>query len=62
VANVTADLNRQCGAVGVPYSDDMVENAEADLMAQADPDADGPGSRSAIRRPSSAISTAIRQW
>jgi hypothetical protein len=23
--------------VGVPYTDEMVENAEADLMAQADP-------------------------
>jgi cytochrome c oxidase cbb3-type subunit 2 len=29
--------------VGVPYSDEMVENAEADLMAQADPDADWSG-------------------
>jgi cytochrome c oxidase cbb3-type subunit 2 len=28
-------------AIGVPYSDEMVENAEADLRAQADPDADG---------------------
>ena len=42
VANVTASLiaNRR---VGVPYSDAMVENAEADLMAQADPDADWSG-------------------
>jgi cytochrome c oxidase cbb3-type subunit 2 len=28
-------------AIGVPYSDEMVENAEADLRAQADPDAGG---------------------
>ena len=27
-------------AVGVPYSDEMIENALADLRAQADPDAD----------------------
>jgi cytochrome c oxidase cbb3-type subunit 2 len=27
----------------VPYSEDMVANAEADLMAQADPDADTSG-------------------
>jgi cytochrome c oxidase cbb3-type subunit II len=29
--------------VGVPYSDEMIENAKADLMAQADPDADTSG-------------------
>jgi cytochrome c oxidase cbb3-type subunit 2 len=29
--------------VGVPYSDEMVENAEADLAAQANPDADWSG-------------------
>ena len=29
--------------VGVPYSDEMVENAEADLRAQADPEADVDG-------------------
>lgn len=29
--------------VGVPYSDDMIANAEADLKAQADPDADTSG-------------------
>ena len=29
--------------VGVPYSDDMVANVEADLRAQADPDADQSG-------------------
>ena len=27
-------------AVGVPYSDEMIENALADLQAQADPEAD----------------------
>ena len=27
-------------AVGVPYSDDMLQNAEADMKAQADPNAD----------------------
>lgn len=29
--------------VGVPYSDDMMENAVADFMAQADPNADSDG-------------------
>ena len=29
--------------VGVPYSDEMIENAKADLMAQADPNADTSG-------------------
>ncbi|GMB82171.1 cytochrome-c oxidase, cbb3-type subunit II [Shinella zoogloeoides] len=29
--------------VGVPYSDEMVENAEADMKAQADPNADTSG-------------------
>jgi cytochrome c oxidase cbb3-type subunit 2 len=29
--------------VGVPYTDEMVENAEADMLAQADPDADWSG-------------------
>ncbi len=28
-------------AVGVPYTDEMVANARADLLAQADPDSDG---------------------
>jgi len=27
--------------VGVPYNDDMIANAEADLLAQLDPDSDG---------------------
>ncbi len=30
-------------AVGVPYSDEMIENAVTDLRAQADPDADTSG-------------------
>lgn len=29
--------------VGVPYTQDMIDNAEADLMAQANPDADTSG-------------------
>lgn len=29
--------------VGVPYSDEMIANAAADLLAQADPDADSEG-------------------
>lgn len=29
--------------VGVPYTEEMIENAEADLKAQADPDADWDG-------------------
>ncbi len=29
--------------VGVPYTDEMIENARADLMAQADPDSDHDG-------------------
>ena len=42
IENVSGHLiaNRR---VGVPYSDDMVENAEADLMDQANPDADWSG-------------------
>ena len=28
-------------AIGVPYTEEMVENAEADLKAQVDPDGDG---------------------
>ena len=31
------------GRVGVPYTDDMIANAEADLRAQATPDADTSG-------------------
>lgn len=42
VDNITYDLiaNRR---VGVPYSDEMVESAVADLKAQADPNADTAG-------------------
>lgn len=42
VSNVTADLTSSL-AVGVPYTEDMIANAEADLIAQADPDADTSG-------------------
>lgn len=37
-ANLKANL-----LVGVPYTEEMIENAEADLKAQADPDADTSG-------------------
>ncbi|PWK63401.1 cytochrome-c oxidase, cbb3-type subunit II [Aminobacter sp. AP02] len=42
VKNISYDLiaNRR---VGVPYSDDMIANAEADMKAQADPNADTSG-------------------
>jgi cytochrome c oxidase cbb3-type subunit 2 len=42
IANVSGHLaaNRR---VGVPYSDEMIENAAADLAAQANPDADTGG-------------------
>ena len=42
IKNIEAHLvaNRR---VSVPYTDDMLENAEADLKAQADPDADWSG-------------------
>ncbi len=36
-----ADHLRANAAVGVPYSDEMIANASADLLAQANPDADG---------------------
>ena len=39
VANITAHLQAN-HAVGVPYTDEMVENAVSDLRAQADPEAD----------------------
>ena len=42
VSNVTAHLNTQT-LVGVPYTEDMIANAEADLAAQANPDADTSG-------------------
>ena len=34
--------------VGVPYSDEMIANAETDMRAQADPDADTSGRRGAL--------------
>ncbi|MGJ8627350.1 MAG: cytochrome-c oxidase, cbb3-type subunit II [Sulfitobacter sp.] len=37
------DLVKTHRAVGVPYSDDMVENAAADFNAQSDPDSDYDG-------------------
>ena len=36
-----ADHLRANRAVGVPYSDEMIEKAKLDIVAQADPDADG---------------------
>ncbi len=42
VANVTANL-KTSKVVGVPYTDDMIANADADLAAQADPNADTSG-------------------
>jgi cytochrome c oxidase cbb3-type subunit 2 len=42
VTNITADLKANA-LLGVPYSEEMIENAEADLVAQADPDADWSG-------------------
>jgi cytochrome c oxidase cbb3-type subunit 2 len=39
IANVQAELKANV-MVGVPYDEAMVENAEADLKAQADPNAD----------------------
>ena len=41
-ANVTADLKANA-FVGVPYTDEMIENAVADMTAQADPEADTSG-------------------
>jgi cytochrome c oxidase cbb3-type subunit 2 len=35
------DTLKASSMVGVPYSEDMVKNAKADLIAQATPDADG---------------------
>lgn len=42
IQNVTASLQAS-RMVGVPYSDEMIENAEADIRAQADPAADTTG-------------------
>ena len=35
-----ANRMRTLRAVGVPYTDDQIANAKADLLAQADPNAD----------------------
>ncbi|MEQ9491402.1 MAG: cytochrome-c oxidase, cbb3-type subunit II [Alphaproteobacteria bacterium] len=42
-SDLTADSLLANRAVGVPYSDEMIENAESDLFAQATPDADWDG-------------------
>lgn len=42
VKNVAMSLKAN-RAVGVPYTDEMIGNAAADLKAQADPNADGSG-------------------
>ena len=42
VNTITMDLKAN-RAVGVPYTDEMIENAAADIKAQADPDADTSG-------------------
>jgi len=42
VTDVTMDLKAN-RAVGVPYTDEMLANAKADLKAQADPNADTSG-------------------
>ena len=42
VKNVSMHLEAN-RAVGVPYTDEMLENAEADMKAQADPNADTSG-------------------
>lgn len=38
---VVAEKLKTQAAIGVPYSDDMIANAETDLIAQSNPDADG---------------------
>ncbi|MQV26912.1 cytochrome-c oxidase, cbb3-type subunit II, partial [Sinorhizobium meliloti] len=42
VTNIAMNLEAN-RAVGVPYTDEMIDNATADLKAQADPNADGSG-------------------
>ncbi|RVO28266.1 cytochrome-c oxidase, cbb3-type subunit II, partial [Sinorhizobium meliloti] len=42
VTNIAMSLEAN-RAVGVPYTDEMIGNAAADLKAQADPNADGSG-------------------
>jgi cytochrome c oxidase cbb3-type subunit 2 len=45
-----ADRLRAQRAVGVPYTDEMIANARADLAAQANPDADAAGFQSRYAR------------
>ncbi|MDW9429883.1 cytochrome-c oxidase, cbb3-type subunit II [Sinorhizobium meliloti] len=42
VTNIAMNLEAN-RAVGVPYTDEMIDNGTADLKAQADPNADGSG-------------------
>lgn len=42
ITNVSMELKAN-RAVGVPYSDEMLQNADADMKAQADPNADTTG-------------------
>ncbi|MDW9806800.1 cytochrome-c oxidase, cbb3-type subunit II [Sinorhizobium meliloti] len=42
VTNIAMNLEAN-RVVGVPYTDEMIDNATADLKAQADPDADASG-------------------
>ncbi|MCR9135378.1 MAG: cytochrome-c oxidase, cbb3-type subunit II [Alphaproteobacteria bacterium] len=42
IENIAAHLQANA-AVGVPYDEAMIENAQADMLAQADPDADTSG-------------------
>ena len=37
------DVMKANAFVGVPYTEDMLENAQSDFMAQADPDSDYDG-------------------
>jgi cytochrome c oxidase cbb3-type subunit 2 len=37
------DIMKTHRLVGVPYTDEMIENAQADFRAQSDPDADTAG-------------------
>ena len=60
IPTTIADHLRTLAAVGVPYTDDQIANAGADLKAQADPDNAGSDAfaQALRRRPSCAISTA----
>ncbi|WP_425071364.1 cytochrome-c oxidase, cbb3-type subunit II [Sagittula sp. S175] len=42
-ATMIGDIMATNALVGVPYSDEMLENAQSDFMAQADPDSDFDG-------------------